>query len=69
MSAGAVVKRIGGPDTGHIGAVCAECATAGRPYPVVWHSRRTVEGRRLAERDRDDHNRARHGATFGGEGP
>ena len=51
----ATIRKHGGSDSGHVSAACTDCAWHG-----VWHSRRTVEGRRLAERDRDEHNRARH---------
>lgn len=61
----ATVKKIGGPDTGHVGAICdaPDCRDInGRPWQV-WYSRRTVEGYSLAERDAAAHNRVRHGAV------
>lgn len=60
----ATIKKNGGPDTGHVGAICEDegCRDInGRPWQV-WHSRRTVEGATLAKRDAEDHNRARHAA-------
>lgn len=54
----ATVRKIGSSDYGHVSASCSACDWQG-----VWHSRRTVEGKRLAERDRDDHNNARHTAA------
>jgi hypothetical protein len=64
----ASIRRTGSSDYGHVGVVCDECTDAsGRPWQI-WYSRRTTEGRRLAERDRDGHNRARH-ATGHAEAP
>ncbi len=51
----ATIHKIGSGDYGHVSASCTSCGWQG-----VWHSRRTVEGARLAERDRAEHNAAQH---------
>ena len=49
----AYIKRIGSSDYGHVQGACS-CGWGG-----TWHSRRTVEGARLAVRDAADHKRSR----------
>lgn len=38
----------------------AHCDEHHAEFGVVWHSNRTLDGKRLAERDRDDHNQSCH---------
>jgi hypothetical protein len=56
----ATIKRHRAPsgdrDSDRFQAVCAGCDWAS----LAFHSNRTVEGHRLAQRDVDDHNSARH---------
>lgn len=51
----ASLKTYGDSDYGHIAAVCSD-----HKWQSPWYPRRTVEGHRLAERDRDAHNRTHH---------
>ena len=60
MTDTAVVNRIKAPsgnkDNDRWQAVCTVCGWASKAL----YSNRTTEGRRLARRDADDHNGARH---------
>lgn len=61
----ATIRKQGSADYGYWVIQCEapECRDLnGRPWQLL-HSRRTVEGRRLANRDRDNHNASRHPAT------
>jgi hypothetical protein len=56
----AKTKKTGSPDTGYHVVTCDECRDgAGRPWTIM-HSRRTVEGARLAARDVAGHNKVHH---------
>jgi hypothetical protein len=47
----ATSERHGSADYGHVRGACSPCGWTAR----AWHSRRTVEGYRLAERDAAEH--------------
>lgn len=56
----ATTRRLSAPsgnrDSDYFRAECGACGW----IALAMHSNRTVEGRRLADRDAADHNRARH---------
>jgi hypothetical protein len=61
------VRKAGSEDYGHYHVECndPECRDRAGFFWQQSYSRRAVEGLRLAERARDEHNKARHSANWG----